>query len=155
MSTARRRCAEEYLPSADALFLEHEQFFVERVRCWAGEKFGTSPDHERSCVCGFSNGGAFALAVAFRHPRQFAAAIAFSVPAFGPLPLPAADDPHPSIYIAGGNIGPERSIRKNMLRLTRELKRARTPVQFHERDAVTRSISGRLSLSRRFAGSTP
>ncbi len=127
--------AEEYLPSDNPAFLAHEHFFVDHVRFWANETFGTTLEREQSCACGFSNGGAFALNVALRHPQRFAASIAFSVPPFGPLPSLAARRSQPAIYMAGGNVGPEKSIRKNMLKLTRELRHAGIPIQFHERDA--------------------
>ena len=126
--------AQEYLLSSSDQFLAHERFFTEYVRSWARDEFGISVERNKSAVFGFSNGGAFALAVALRHPHKFRAAIGFSVPSLGTLPpIPPPDAPKPSIYMAVGTQGPEKSIRKNVLRLSRWLRRNDIPVIVSER----------------------
>ena len=128
--------AQEYLSATGELFQVHEQFFVRHVRSWAAETLSVSVNGRQSAVFGFSNGGAFALAAALRHPEQFAAAIAFSVPPAGDFAsVHLQEGPKPAIYLAAGNQGPEKLIRHNVLRLTRALRRSDVPVAFSEQHA--------------------
>ena len=126
--------AQEYLPSTKDLYLAHESFFVENVRSWAHDRFDITMARDKSFVFGFSNGGAFAISVAFRHCDRFAAAIAFSIPPFGDLPVSSSPcERLPEIYLASGNQGPEKSIRKNMVKLRRSLQRRGASLHYCER----------------------
>lgn len=128
--------AQEYLLSSHELFSAHERFFTEQVRSWAGHEFGVPTERDASVVFGFSNGGAFAFATALRRPRCFAAAISFSTPRLASMPaIPPRDSVRPSIYLAVGNQGPEKSIRKNVLHLARWLRQNDVPVTLCERRA--------------------
>ena len=127
--------AEEYLLSETDKYLDHERFFVQTVRLWATQQFAIPTDRARSVVFGFSNGGAFAVAAALRHPDRFAAALAFSVPPFGKLPISKSAEVQPSFYLAAGNQGGERSIRKHTLKLRASMQSQQIPVVFHERNA--------------------
>ena len=126
--------AEEYLLSSKEQYLSHEKFFTDDLRFWAHKVFGISVGRENSVLFGFSNGGAFAIATTLRHCDRFAAAIAFSVPAFGQLrEVPQLPDSRPSVYLAAGNRGAEKSIRKNVLQLFKTLQRNRILVEYCER----------------------
>ncbi len=128
--------AEEYLQSDNGLFVTHEKFFCHELRSWAHLEYGIPPEREASIVFGFSNGGAFAVAAALRNPDQFSAAFAFSVPPLPQLPsIPAPGAAKPSIYLATGNQGAEKSIRKNVLRIARWLRDNELPLTLSERRA--------------------
>lgn len=64
---------------SDELFDAHERFFTQEICRWAHAEFDIQPKRERCGVFGFSNGGAFAVAMGFRHPKQFGVVIAFSM----------------------------------------------------------------------------
>ncbi len=126
--------AEEYLLSSNEHYLDHEKFFTDDLRFWAHETLGISVERINSVLFGFSNGGAFAIATTLRHCDRFAAAIAFSVPAFGQLPdIPQLPVLRPSVYLAAGNRGAEKSIRKNVLKLRKTLQRNQILVEYCER----------------------
>lgn len=128
--------AQEYLLDSTELYREHEQFIVYTVRSWARSKWGISTARERSILFGFSNGGAFALATALRNCDCFTAVISLSVPPFGPLPkCSPLGCQRPLIYMAAGNQGPEKSIRKSMSRLRRSLQRENIPAEYYERES--------------------
>jgi pimeloyl-ACP methyl ester carboxylesterase len=79
---------------------------------------------------GFSNGGAFAIALALRHPTLYAAAVAFSVPPLPLLPPWGGGAVQPAFYLAVGDHGPERQIRKRMLQLAQRLRRQGLRTEF-------------------------
>jgi predicted esterase len=126
-SDARFR-AQEYLLSSDEHFLAHERFWTDQVRKWAQCEFGVSPERGQSVAFGFSNGGAFALAAVLRQPHLFAAVLSFSTTQFASREIPPPGGLKPSIYMAAGNQGPEKSIRKNVLRIARWLRQNDLPV---------------------------
>ena len=71
----------EYLTGIDPeRFNSHELFFTEEVSLWAKAEFGIHPARESCGVFGFSNGGAFAISMGVRHPKQYGVVIAFSIP---------------------------------------------------------------------------
>lgn len=128
--------AQEYLPNDSEQFRLHEHFFVERLRSWACQTYGVCPERRRNAVFGFSNGGAFSVLTAIKYPDKFHASIAFSVPPAGPLP--SVDKPGalmPEFYLSAGCLGPEKSIRKNVSKLSKLLKQKRFRVRYTEREA--------------------
>lgn len=128
--------AQEYLASADDLYRRHAKFFVERLPAWVRGNLGISAAREDSAIFGFSNGGAFAVVQALSHPDKFRAAIALSVPQFGDLPAPSQVGlPTPRCYLAAGDQGPEKSIRKQTMKLVRELQRREISAEYHQRTA--------------------
>lgn len=127
--------AQEYLFSLAPEYLHHERFFTEELRAWS-RNLELEPSRNRSVVFGFSNGGAFALTTALRNPHCYDAALSFSTPRLPMLPpIPPAEGPRPHIYFAVGKIGPEKSIRKNTLRLARWLRKSGIAVTVSERQA--------------------
>ncbi len=116
--------AQEYLPSSDSLYLAHASLFVDRLRTWANAEYGINTDRERSAMFGVSNGGAFAIGVALQHPSRYSAAISFSPPKLTQHAVPDQGDGCPLIYVAVGDRGPEKQIRKHVLHLVRTLRRA-------------------------------
>jgi len=75
------RRAEEYLlayPHGTARFGAHEQFVLREVLPLIEKKWGASTDCRDRAVMGQSNGAAWALFMASRHPDQFSTAIALS-----------------------------------------------------------------------------
>lgn len=82
----------EYVIGRDArAFARHERFFTETVPAWCREHLGLPLDRERMAVCGFSHGGAFAVAMGLRHPGLFGRVIALSVAG-----RPVEDFAHPA-----------------------------------------------------------
>lgn len=127
--------AQDYLFKENANYFAHEAFFVEELPSWVNAEFDVSISRSTSIVFGFSNGGAFALAVALRHPDRFSAAFSFSPPKLPTLPsVGASDDQIPAIYFAVGTIGGERAIRRNVLRLTKWLRKNNAEVTIVERN---------------------
>lgn len=75
------RRTEEYLlayPHGKARFDAHEQFVLQEVLPLIEKKWGASADRRDRVVMGQSNGAAWALFMASRHPDQFSTAIALS-----------------------------------------------------------------------------
>lgn len=128
--------SQEYLPSSKQCYLDHEAFFVIQLRNWMITQFGIEPSREKSIMFGFSNGGAFALHSVLQYSHLFAGVFSFSTP---PFELSESrrqhDQNNPWIYLATGNQGPEKSIRKNVLKLSRTLERRKYSVTFCERQA--------------------
>jgi enterochelin esterase-like enzyme len=116
----------EYLPGVNPeSFSAHERFFVDDVARWARSELRAAPTPDRCGVFGFSNGGAFAVALGNRHPDKFGVVIAFSV-ARGPAVFGKYGPQHARAqryYLAAGRVGPERAFRKNTLAVARMLQR--------------------------------
>jgi enterochelin esterase-like enzyme len=97
--------AEEYLLGVrPELFEAHEQFFTIEVPQWLRNDFGLSTTRECSGVFGYSNGGAFAMAMGRRHREQFGVVISFSAPRTA-QPVPKSEyllRPVPRHYLAAG-----------------------------------------------------
>jgi len=128
--------AQGYLFDKNRHYLAHEEFFVDELPTWANTEYDVAQLRSSTVVFGFSNGGAFALTAALRHPASFAAAFSFSTPKLSAMPcIKSAGTLMPSIYLATGNIGPEKSIRKNVLHLARWLRKLNIPVTLAEKNA--------------------
>jgi S-formylglutathione hydrolase FrmB len=128
--------AQEYLLSSNQYFLAHETFFSNELRWWAQSEYHVPTERDSSVVFGFSNGGAFSLATALRNPQRYAAACSFSPPRLPMLPaIPPPGGPKPSVYLAAGNQGPEKYIRKNVLKLSRWLRQNGVPIEVSEKEA--------------------
>jgi predicted esterase len=94
-------------------------------------------DRRNCAVFGFSNGGAFAVAMGCRHPDRFGQVIAFSV-AKSPLqPILGAKTPdqHPRFYLAAGRRGAEKMFKRHTLSLAKSFRRRGAECVFVERDA--------------------
>lgn len=80
------RRALDYLRNAkaagDGAFQQHEQFFLTEVMPLAEQRFGATTRPEERMLLGQSNGAAWALSTALRHPRDFgqAAVLSFGWP---------------------------------------------------------------------------
>lgn len=95
--------AKEYVTGVDLeTFDRHMTFFTAEVPRYVSESFGISTKKEDRAVGGFSNGGAFAAAVAFRHPEVFGHAIPLSVGV--PPNFPKPSTPLPKMYLAAGTL---------------------------------------------------
>lgn len=127
--------AQEYLYNGNSEYLVLEEFFVQTLRSWVSHQYGIPVERSNSVISGFSNGGAFALTAALRHPRCFSGAFCFSTPKLPERPGIDCEAPRPNIYLAAGNVGPERSIRRNVLRIARWLRQNAVPVTLTERNA--------------------
>ena len=128
--------AQEYLLSSSQYFMVHETFFSNELPLWAESEFNVPSERDKSVVFGFSNGGAFSLATALRNPHRYAAAFSFSTPRLPMMPaIPSPGGPKPSVYLATGTQGPEKYIRKNVLHLSRWLRRNDIRVEVSEKQA--------------------
>lgn len=95
--------AKEYVPGvATEPFDKHMRFFTKEVPQYVRKEFGISSKREELAAGGFSNGGAFAAAVAFRHPEAFGHVIPLSVGVPPDYPKPSAA--LPKIYCAAGTL---------------------------------------------------
>lgn len=111
-------------------FAAHEIFFMEELPRWAQSRFNVSPRREDVSLFGYSNGAAFVVAMAKRHPRQFGHAVAFS---FG-FP-PAAEgieqvDGLPRFTLAAGTL--ETTFHRQTHGLAERLRRAKQRVVFRD-----------------------
>lgn len=128
--------AQDYLFGENHNYLSHEEFFVNELPVWANSEYDVPMLRASTVVFGFSNGGAFALTAALRHPASFAAVFSFSTPKLSAMPcIKSVGTLMPSIYLATGNIGPEKSIRKNVLHLARWLRKQDIAVTVSEKNA--------------------
>ena len=92
------------LASADsARFLAHERFVLEEVLPWAAKQ-GIDLDRSVVTTAGLSNGAAFALLMALRHPDRFSSVIALS-PA-GPAIKTIASQLPIAVYLMAGSLEP-------------------------------------------------
>jgi enterochelin esterase-like enzyme len=93
--------AKEYVPGEDAdRFDRHLKFFTDEVGAYVAKEFGISTKREDRAVTGFSNGGAFSAAVAFRKPEFFGTSMPLSLGVPPADPKPAT--PLPRMFFAGG-----------------------------------------------------
>lgn len=93
----------EYVPGVDdARFAQHLRFFVDEVGGYVAEHYGISRRREDRAVCGFSNGGAFAAAVAYRRPQAFGTAMPFSLGIKTEDPKP--ESPFPKMRFVAGTL---------------------------------------------------
>lgn len=93
----------EYVPGMDAdRFDRHMKFFTEEVGAYVAKEFGISTKRSDRAVTGFSNGGAFSAAVAFRKPSFFGVAMPLS------LGIPPGEERPkgtlPRMYFAAGSL---------------------------------------------------
>ncbi len=95
--------AKEYVPGVDDdRFARHLRFFVDEVGAYVAKEFGISRRREDLAVTGFSNGGAFAAAVAYKRPEAFGVSMPLSLGIPPTDPKPAA--PFPRMMFAGGTL---------------------------------------------------
>jgi enterochelin esterase-like enzyme len=95
--------AKEYIAGQEPdRFEKHMRFFAEEVPAWASREFNVSTKRQDRAVFGYSNGGAFAQAIAQRHPGLFAAAMPLSTGI--PLQDPKPPAPLPAFYYAAGKL---------------------------------------------------
>lgn len=128
--------AEEYLLNDGEEFERHEEYFVHELREFLKNEYGLKCTSDQSVVFGFSNGGAFALTVALRHPALYSTAICFSVPKLLQMPTIVHTAEHqPFFYLASGTIGPEKAIRKNVNQIAGWLRKRNMKVRVTERKA--------------------
>lgn len=95
--------AKEYVPGDDPeRFDHHMTFFTDEVGAYVAKEFGISQKREDRAVTGFSNGGAFSAAVAFRRPDFFGTSMPLS------LGVPPTDSkpstPLPHMHFAAGSL---------------------------------------------------
>ncbi len=96
----------EYSPGLDPeRFAAHEQFIVEDVRRWVGDRFGVELPAERTVVLGVSAGGELALALGLRHPDVYGAILCAS-PGAGYRPPERLPRPLPRTYLVAGTLEP-------------------------------------------------
>lgn len=87
----------------DAGFVRHETFFLEEVMPWAEQAYGASTRPQDRLLIGQSNGAAWAVATALRHPELFGAAAGLSFgwpPAAGALGAVRK----PRLFLAAGTL---------------------------------------------------
>ncbi|MBE9508986.1 MAG: hypothetical protein IMY86_13170 [Chloroflexi bacterium] len=103
------RRAQEYLLGFNReRFEAHERFFIYEVADWAEQNLGVAANREQRAVFGYSNGGAFAVAMGARHPERYGHVIAFSL-GRGPAGLGApawTADMAPRHYLVAGTLEP-------------------------------------------------
>ena len=96
----------EYVPGVDeAIFAEHEKFFLGDVGDWVRSRFGGPMGPERTGVWGASLGGEFALAMGVRHPDVFGAAFSAS-PGGGYRPDGTSEAALARLYLVAGEQEP-------------------------------------------------
>lgn len=93
----------EYVPGEDDdRFAKHLHFFVDEVGGYVAKEFGISRRREDLAVTGFSNGGAFSAAVAYRRPEAFGVSMPLS------LGVPTTDEkpksPFPRMMFVTGTL---------------------------------------------------
>lgn len=121
----------EYSPGfAPQRFSEHEQFFVEEVRCWVRTRFGVALPCERTAVFGVSAGGELALALGIRHPKIYGAIFCAS-PGAGYRPPEDLSSSAPRTYLVAGTLEP--FFHENATRWARALSDAGVDVVMTER----------------------
>jgi enterochelin esterase-like enzyme len=93
--------AKEYVNGQDQeRFDKHLTFFTDEVGAYVAKEFGISTRREDRAVTGFSNGGAFSAAVAFRKPEFFGTSMPLSLGVPPNVGRPAK--PLPRMFFAGG-----------------------------------------------------
>ena len=117
----------------DGLFAAHEQLFTKEILRWAHSELDIEPKRERCGVFGFSNGGAFAIAMGFRHPEQYGVVIAFSMAGGIDRTLTDADfeHPFPRFYLSAGNR--EKPVRNRTRSLAKWLTKNGAQARYTER----------------------
>lgn len=80
-SNGHDRRGEDYLTGfgKTSTFTQHEAFFLTEVMPMAEKEYGVSANAQDRMLSGRSNGGAWALDTALRHPDMFSKSAAFSV----------------------------------------------------------------------------
>lgn len=100
------RRAHEYLEGQAGgaeRFTAHERFVLKVVLPWAEREYGLRAAPDARAVGGFSNGGAWAISLAARHPDTFRGVIALS-----PSNAAVQNAPHPRARVStqGGTLEP-------------------------------------------------
>lgn len=93
----------EYVPGMDPdRFNKHAKFFTDEVSAYVAKEFGVSTKRKDLAVTGFSNGGAFAAAIAVKRPEFFGTSMPLSlgIPPTDPKPT----SPMPRMFFAGGSL---------------------------------------------------
>lgn len=85
-------------------FEKHERFFVEEVLRWAETKYNAPKKREKRGIFGFSNSGAFAIAMGTKHFKTFGHVFGFSNSSQRNLSTPAWTDKKdaPAYYLVAG-----------------------------------------------------
>lgn len=129
----------EYLPGIDTIrFAAHEHFLVDEVLPYAERAYGAPSGAGRRTLFGFSNGAAFAGAMALTHPDRFGTAIALSpgggARSFAALSLPSSPGQTRTtgqeVYVSGGLYEP--GFRTNAHALAALFERAGASVVLRE-----------------------
>lgn len=134
-SSVSQRAEEYVLGVNQERFEAHERFFTMDIPARLQNRFGLSAGRESNGVFGYSNGGAFVMAMGRRHREQFGIVIAFSAPRTAQR-VPKSEylpRPVPRHYLAAGTR--EFGIRKNMLALSQMLEKQGVDCLYSERDA--------------------
>lgn len=93
--------AKEYIPELDDdRFARHLRFFIDEVGAYVAKEFGVSRKRADLAVTGFSNGGAFSAAVAYRRPEAFGTSMPLSLGI--PTKDPKPSKPFPRMMFAAG-----------------------------------------------------
>jgi enterochelin esterase-like enzyme len=123
------RRAQEYVPGQHPRrFAAHLGFVTDEVIPWATDQWGAAA--VPWVAAGFSNGGAWAVAAAQRHPEVFAAVAAFSV---GVVPHQITSRAHAAgvrHYLAAGTLEP--GFRQATRQWAQRLRRAGLDCRHHE-----------------------
>lgn len=129
----------EYLPGIDtARFAAHQRFLLQEVLPYAERAYGAPRGAGRRTLFGFSNGAAFAGAMALTHPDRFGTAIALSpgggARSFAALSLPSSPGQTRTtgqeVYVSGGLYEP--GFRTNAHALAALFERAGASVVLRE-----------------------
>lgn len=97
--------AREYLEGYDQeRFIAHLDWVIDSVLPEVSRRHAISLRREDLAVAGFSNGGAFAAAAAFRRADVFGAALALSVGVTPEIEPRVPDAPMPRFYLAAGEL---------------------------------------------------
>lgn len=132
----------EYIDGAnEQIFLAHERFFTDEVQRWAAAELSVSSPRASCGVFGVSNGGAFALSIAARHPETYGVVIAFSV-AGGPDRVPPSaycQQPNARYYLAAGTR--EKPFCRTVRAVANQLKKHGIDVACSERSAAGHKFS--------------
>lgn len=113
-------------------FDQHERFFTETVRQWAEREYGASTKRNERGLFGVSNGAAFCVTMAQRHPDLYGFVLPFSFTWDKAAQKPDwRPDQAPRHFLVAGILEPKvHQITKDYARL---LKSAGYPAVFHDR----------------------
>jgi len=130
-TTTRYIRAREYVygfGSDSTRFLTHEQFFVDEVSAWAERTLHVSPARAARMIWGASNGGAFAMAMAMRHPDRYSR-VFISSPVYNVIPQYHEDGRRlPEFFVTAGSF--EETTRSRTVAFVQLLERLHAVARF-------------------------